>query len=201
MNAADSSVTNWLRKLEAGDDDAAQKLWDVFFERLVRLVRQRLGTTPQQAADAEDVALSAFASFVRGVDQRQFANLAGRHELWRLLISIAIHKLLHLRRDQNALKRGGGFKAVEPHDGHAAINDLISREPTPDFAAQVAEQYGQWMRSLDSDELRQLTEWKLAGFTNEEIAVKTGRTTRTIERKLHLIRSILELELNRSDDE
>lgn len=45
--------------------------------------------------------------------------------------------------------------------------------------------------ALDSEELSQLAMWKLEGFTNEEIAVKCGRTTRTVERKLNLIRKIL----------
>ena len=32
MPDAESSVTNWLRKLETGHDSAAQHLWDVFFK-------------------------------------------------------------------------------------------------------------------------------------------------------------------------
>ena len=47
------------------------------------------------------------------------------------------------------------------------------------------------MRALGSDELMHLTQWKLAGFTNSEIAAKCGLTARTIERKLNLIRKIL----------
>jgi DNA-directed RNA polymerase specialized sigma24 family protein len=36
-----------------------------------------------------------------------------------------------------------------------------------------------------------ITQWKLEGFTNNEIATKCGLTARTIERKLNLIRKIL----------
>lgn len=200
MTADDPSVTNWLLKLKAGDDGAAERLWNVFFARLVRLVQGRLPTAQQRSADAEDVALSAFASFVRGVDRQQFAKLDDRDDLWRILISIAIHKVLHLQRDQSTLKRGGQFRAIENHDGRSVIEELVSREPTPELAATVAEQYAHWMQALNSDELRQLTEWKLAGFTNDEIAAKTGRTTRTIERKLNLIRSILLVEISEPED-
>jgi DNA-directed RNA polymerase specialized sigma24 family protein len=59
------------------------------------------------------------------------------------------------------------------------------------MAAQLAEQYAQWMRALDSEELVRITQWKLEGFTNNEIATKCGLTARTIERKLNLIRKIL----------
>lgn len=196
--AAVTEVTAWLRKLEAGHDLAAQRLWDVFFERLVRLAQERMRTNDRRIADAEDVALSAFASFCRGVENQRFPELTDRQGLWRLLVSITIHKLLHLQRDQNRLKRGGQFRAAEPpaNSERSAVDDLISREPTPEFAAEVAEQYDRWMKALDSDELTRLAEWKLEGFTNDEIAAKCGRTTRTVERKLNLIRKILVHELS-----
>jgi DNA-directed RNA polymerase specialized sigma24 family protein len=34
--------------------------------------------------------------------------------------------------------------------------------------------------------------WKMEGYTNEEIAGKLGCATRTVERKLFLIRRVLE---------
>jgi DNA-directed RNA polymerase specialized sigma24 family protein len=200
-DAAITEVTAWLRKLEAGHDLAAQRLWDVFFERLVRLAQERMRTNDRRIADAEDVALSAFASFCRGIENQRFPQLTDRHGLWRLLVSITIHKLLHLQRDQSRLKRGGHFIATEPlsNSARSAVDELISREPTPEFAAQVAEQYDRWIRALDSEELKRLAEWKLEGFTNDEIAAKSGRSTRTVERKLNLIRKILVHELATDD--
>ena len=200
-DAAVTEVTEWLRRLEVGHDLAAQRLWDVFFERLVRLAQERMRTNDRRVADAEDIALSAFASFCRGVENQRFPELSDRQGLWRLLVSITIHKLLHLQRDQNRLKRGGGFRAVEAIEGddRTAVDQLISREPTPEFAAQLAEQHDRWMCALNSEELTRLAEWKLEGFTNDEIAAKSGRTTRTVERKLNLIRKILVHELSHED--
>lgn len=204
MNSAETAsheVTAWLRKLEAGHDLAAQRLWDVFFDRLVRLAQNRMQIGGCRVADAEDVALSAFASFCRGVANRRFPELSDRHGLWRLLVSITIHKLLHLHRDQHRLKRGGEFRALESHPetGRSAVENLISREPTPEFAAELSEQYARLLKALDSEELSQLAAWKLEGFTNDEIAAKSGRTTRTIERKLNLIRKILLHEIESED--
>ncbi len=203
MSSSDVStteVTEWLRKLEAGHDLAAQRLWEVFFERLVRLANGRMRAADRRAVDAEDIALSAFASFCRGVENQRFTQLLDRQGLWRLLVSITIHKLLHVQRDQNRQKRGGQFRQIElpnnADDGRSAVDDILSREPTPEFAVQVAEQYDLWMRALNSDELTQLAQWKLEGFTNDEIASKCGRTTRTVERKLNLIRKILVHELS-----
>jgi RNA polymerase sigma factor (sigma-70 family) len=197
MLSGDESVTKWLRMLEAGHNQAAQELWNRFFERLVRLVQQRVRTSPPIGSEAEDIALSAFASFFRGVKNNQFPEIDGRHSLWRLLVSIAIHKLLHAQRDQGRLKRGGGRQPVEsPPDGPDAVEQIVSREPTPELAAEIAEQYDRWMNALGSDELTQLAHWKLEGLTNDEIALRSGRTTRTVERKLNLIRKILIHELS-----
>jgi DNA-directed RNA polymerase specialized sigma24 family protein len=203
MSAGDASVTKWLRKLEAGQDDAAQQLWDVFFHRLVLLVQNRMSRAPQGLSDAEDVALSAFASFCRGLQKHRFPELTDRHGLWRLLVSIAIRKLLHARRDQNRIKRGGGVgKFVQSNsneDGPSALEQIIARELTPELAAQVEEQYECWMNALYNNDLKRITQWKLEGFTNDEIAAKCGLTSRTIERKLNLIRKILVHELTADD--
>src|SRR5262249_11787280 len=83
--AAAGSVSHWLDRLQAGDHAAAQPLWEVYFQRLVALARARLQGVPRQAADAEDVALSAFDSFCRGVAAGRFPQLADRADLWRLL--------------------------------------------------------------------------------------------------------------------
>lgn len=199
MPPTDGSVTNWLRRLEAGHDNAAQQLWDVFFQRLVMLAQNRMRTSPRCVADPEDIALSAFASFCRGVENQRFPELSDRNSLWRLLVSITIHKLLHAHRDENRLKRGGGFHQLENlpgFEGPSPVEQIIAREPTPEMALVLSEQYERWMKALDSDELVHITQWKLEGFTNAEIAAKCSLTTRTIERKLNLIRKILIHELS-----
>lgn len=199
MTSSDASVTKWLRQLEAGQDGAAQKLWDVFFHRLVLVVQRRLSSAAPVGADAEDLALSAFASFCRGLQNQRFTELSDRHGLWRLLVSIAIRKLLHAQRDQNRLKRGGGVgiftQSNSFEDIPSALEQIIAREPTPEIAAQVEEQFDCWMNALGSNDLQRIAQWKLEGFTNDEIAAKCGLTSRTIERKLNLIRKILLHEL------
>ena len=45
------SVTEWLQNLKQGDSIAAQKLWQRYIERLVRLARKHLRTMPRRMAD------------------------------------------------------------------------------------------------------------------------------------------------------
>src|SRR6516225_5767514 len=146
--ASPRSVTHWIGQLRAGDQVAAQHLWEGYFRRLVGLARGKLLGLPRRAADEEDVALSAFASFCRGVECGRFPQLADRDDLWRLLVTITARKAIHLVRDERCQKRGGGAvrdeAALGDRDGSAAeaaaMDQLLGREPTPAFAAQVVEE-------------------------------------------------------------
>jgi hypothetical protein len=86
--ASEGSVTHWLGQLCAGDQAAAQPLWERYFQRLVDQARARLRATPRRVADEEDVALSVFDSFCRGAERGRFPQLSDRDDLWRLLVVI-----------------------------------------------------------------------------------------------------------------
>src|ERR687886_50259 len=100
MAPDDGSVTRWLGRLQAGDPAAAQQLWERYFPRLVGLARQRLRGAPRRAADEEDVALSAFDSFCRGVARGRFPQLHDRNNLWGLLVLITARKALNLAQHE-----------------------------------------------------------------------------------------------------
>ena len=70
------------------------------------------------------------------------------------------------------------------------IQNLVSREPTPEMAVEFAEQLSASLEALARDDLRQVALSKMEGFTNSEIAKQMGRSVTTIERKLRTIRSI-----------
>ncbi len=181
------SVTFWLRQVKAGDDRAAQELWQRYFHRLVGLARKRLGQFPRRAADEEDVALSAFDSFCRGAENGRFPYLHDRHALWRLLVVITARKAI----DQMHKKAPQGESALATGPGaDAALAKIIGPEPTPEFAAQVAEQFQRLLDLLGDNKLRQVALWKMEGYTNDEIAHKFGCAVRTVERRLRVIRSL-----------
>ncbi len=190
------SVTGWIGGLKGRDDDAAQKLWERFFRRLVGLARTKLRGHKRRAADEEDIALSAFDSFFRGAERGQFPLLHDRDDLWHLLVTITVRKAADYQRDQGRQKRGGdrvlGESALqpagEPVQAEPNIDNLIGHEPTPAFAAQVAEECRRLLDSLGDGELRSIALNKMEGYSNEEIAEKFGCVTRTIERRLKLIR-------------
>jgi DNA-directed RNA polymerase specialized sigma24 family protein len=181
------SVTWWLQRLKAGQRDAAtEKLWQAYFTRLVRLAQARLHHAPRRAADAEDVALSVFASFVRAVEAGRFPRLDDRHDLWQVLLVLTVRKTARLVREQAAVRRGGRVQVLPALEGI----DPESDEPDPAEAAAMAEECGRLLGMLDNPELRRLAVWKLEGYSNEEIADQLGKAVGTVERKLRLIRQI-----------
>jgi RNA polymerase sigma factor (sigma-70 family) len=180
------SVTHWIRLLKDGDSAGAQGLWERYFEQLVTLARQRLHSLVRSTADEEDVALSAFASFCRDTQRGRFPQLDDRDDLWRLLMTMTAQKSLDLVRRQQAQKRGAGRRAA----ASAELEQIIGREPTPEFAAQVAEECQRLLNRLTDPDLRALAVWKMEGYTNEEIGAKLGYVPRTVERRLQLIRKL-----------
>lgn len=178
-------VTHWLTLLKAGDHASAQPLWEHYFDRLVRLVRSRLPASP--VVDEETVAASAFRSFWLGATRGRFPRLDDRHDLWRILVTIAGQKVADELTRANALKRGGGTTRADPSE----LEHVIGREPTPEMAAMIAEEFQQLLRALGADEYRQIALWKLDGYTNEEIGERLGCAVRTVTNRLDVIRKTL----------
>jgi DNA-directed RNA polymerase specialized sigma24 family protein len=190
--SSDGSVTRWIGLLQAGDAAAAQALWEHYFRRLVGLARKRLRGAPRRAADEEDVALSAFDSFCRAAEQGRFPRLNDRDDLWRLLMIITGRKAAHLVRDQRRLKRGGAAVAT---DDEYLLDHMLGREPSPELAAEVADQSRHLLGLLDEPDLKAVALARLEGYTVEEIAAQLGYADRSVKRKLQLIRSIWEGEV------
>jgi DNA-directed RNA polymerase specialized sigma24 family protein len=195
MEAEDrGSVTIWIDALRAGDQDAANQLWRRYFESVVRLTRSRLRSAARGAADEEDVALSAFDSFYDGMARGRFPDLADRDDLWRLLVTIAARKASNQNRWEARQKRGGGrvlhesalAADIDPElDGLAGV---VGAEPSPEFAALLADECGRRLRDLPDESLRSVALLKMEGYRNEEIADRLGCGVRTVARKLEVIR-------------
>ena len=184
------SITRWIGELKSGDSLAAQKLWDLYFARMVQLARKRLDAAPRRVADEEDVALSAFHSLCRGLQAGQFSRLSDRDDLWPLLVAITAHKCVDLVRRENRLKRGGA-------ESLPAFDELISHEPTPEFTAEVADQLERLLSALDATgdaDLRPIALGRMHGESAPELAAQLGCSRRSVERKLQVIVRVWERE-------
>src|SRR5262245_23565886 len=177
------SVSRWLLIMKesddrAGVDAAVRALWERYFDRLVRLARDRLKNASFGTSEVEDVALSAIKSFcIRAADGR-FPRLDDRDDLWRILATIASRKVARLFR--------------QPHLSHQdddLLDRVVGKEPSPEFAVSVAEELTRLLAALPNDGYRKIASKKLEGLTNEEIAESLGCCTKNVEYKLRNIRA------------
>ena len=203
LMADKQSVTGWLQALQDGDEGAADSLWRRYFEKLVHLARHRLGDSPRRVADEQDVAMSVFKSLCEGVERGEFERLNDRDDLWRLLATITARKADQQVRWLMRQKRGGGevrgdsvFLKEGSENETPGFDGLASNEPTPEFLAQLTEEHQRLMNLLPDEGLRQIARWKMDGWLTTEIAAQLNITTRSVERKVQLIREIWKEELS-----
>ena len=109
-----------FERLRGGDDEAAEAIFHRYFERLTALARSRLSPRLVRRADPEDVVMSVYRSFFVGVRAGRFA-LGRGGDLWRLLASIAKHKVLRQARHHTAARRSVDAERPISHgeDGEA----------------------------------------------------------------------------------
>jgi DNA-directed RNA polymerase specialized sigma24 family protein len=197
--SSDGSVTCWLAALKEGAAAAAQPLWLRYHAALVDLARKKLQAAGRREADEEDVVQNAFHSFFQGVARGRFPQLNDRDNLWRLLVVITARKALDQLQRERSKRRGGGTPPPGPRinlggDDEAALERVVGDEPTPAFAAQVAEQYQRLLDRLGEESLRRVAVWKMEGYGNDEIAARLECSRRTVARKLETIRLIWQKE-------
>ncbi len=184
----DGSITVWITELKGGDRTAAKILWDAYFRRLVALARVRLHATSRRVADEEDVALSAFDSFIRGAEAGRFPDLEDRNDLWQILFVLTVRKAIdHARREKRQIRGSNRIRSLEDL-ADLEVEQAIDLDATPDLAAQMTDECRRLLDRLGDDTLRAVATWKMEGYTNAEIACKLGCVEQTVERKLQRIR-------------
>ena len=189
------SVTRLIEQLRSGNavlrDDAARRLWERYVPALLHLARRHLDKKLLHREDEDDVLQSMYASFcIR--QQRGNFELAGRDDLWRLLVTVTLRKARNAARRHRQQTRD---YRRERGDGDSTRNGLPlelfdSSEPTPGDAAAFNEELERRLRALGDPVLRRIALYKLEGYTNIEIGREMDNCTeRTIERKLARIRT------------
>ncbi|MEQ1825618.1 MAG: ECF-type sigma factor [Pirellula sp.] len=202
------SLLDWFGSLRQGQDLAVEKLWKLYFQRMVQVARRKLDGVHNVVRDEEDIALSAFKSFCFGFQQGRFDADANRENLWPLLVTLTINKSIDHIRSQNRAKRGGKTKGdedavtitpatISPAD---VLDEIASKTPSPDLQVVFDESFQRLLKTLDETQdaaLRQIALLALEGYRPSQIAEQLGNgSIRTIQRKLKTIRSIWEADLH-----
>jgi RNA polymerase sigma factor (sigma-70 family) len=184
--------SNLLERWRAGDQQAAGELFRRYADQLIALARSQLSAPMKQRVDPEDVVQSVYRSFF--VDSR-----AGRYEtqgggdLWRLLVTITLHKLQRQVERHTAQKR-----AVRKEQSYGSEDSLLgmqaelaTQQPSPVEALALTDEVERIMLRLEPSQRRML-ELRLQGFYLEEIAELLECSQRTVRRVLDRVKQELE---------
>lgn len=192
-----TNVSHWIDLVKTGDSAAANRIWHLYFDRLVRSVRAKLYGQNRAISDEEDIVLSVFESFYIAAENGRFPDLSDRDDLWRLLLRMSARKVVDKRRHDQRQRRGGNVKvqSLSQTSDDESVIEAIGDEPSPEMVLMMEESVEQLFSHLGVGQLRELAGAKLEGYSNAEIAEHFGCSERTVERRLHLIREKCQQEL------
>ena len=160
-----------LARFRRGSDDAATALYVRYADRLRGLARAQLGPALAPRVDPDDIVQSVFGSFFRRARTGYYDVPVG-DELWRLFLVIALHKI----------RSTGAFHQAARRDVRRTTADA-AEQPATDAVAFLQLAVDEALGKLPAAQ-RQMVELRVEGHEVAEIARRTGRSKRTVERLL-----------------
>jgi len=182
------SVTRSIRDLETREqrEEAVRKLWDRYFEGLVRYALKKLQAmhAARGIADQEDAVVRAFAKVCRGIEAGQL-KIGNRGDFLKLLRWSTNNEI---KNQVNRYPRENPNASMDPDRGETNLDQVPGMEKS--FEPLLAEEGCRRLLDLLGEEvLRMIALWKLLGHTNEEIARKLDCSLASVERKIGRIRA------------
>jgi len=192
---SEDPVTLWLEELRNSDHLAAGKLWNHFVSRIQGLARKKLSQKSRRVYDEEDAALSAFQSICSGISSGRFSDLHDRDCLWKLILVITSRKVAfrhrYDRQDRRDINRNFTDYIFTDSEGTISafvVENVPSREPTPEFASDFVETCEALFQAMGDLGLEQVVALRMEGYTDTEIADRLNCSRRTVQRRLEIIR-------------
>jgi RNA polymerase sigma-70 factor (ECF subfamily) len=183
-----AQFADFIRRIRAGDDEAARELvarYEPIIRREVR-VRMRDPRLYRQF-DWNDICQSVMASFFLRAAAGQY-QLDQPGELLRLLVIMTRHKLAHHEQKHRALRRD--YRRVEGHDP-AYLDGQGAEGASPSRLVAGRELWEVYQRRLSGEE-RALADLRAQGCDWSEIAARLGGTAQG--RRKQLARTVRRIE-------
>lgn len=183
-----------LVRFRRGEEDAATQLYLRYAGRLRALAANQASADVRRRVDPDDIVQSVFRTFFRRAAAGQYEVPAGE-ELWKLFLVIGLNKVRAVAAFHKAARRD-----VRATAGGSEFDKAADETPAADEAALSA-------LRLTIDELlaplpathREIVELRIGGHEVAEIAAKTGRAKRSVERILQEFRDALRGQIHDPD--
>jgi RNA polymerase sigma-70 factor (ECF subfamily) len=180
-----------LRRFRGGQLDAATQLYLRYADRLYALATARFASDLTTRLDPEDIVQSVFRTFFRRAAQGHY-DVPHGEELWKLFLVIALNKIRALGSFHRKAKRDVRLTSSGP-----AFDQALESKASRDEVALAT------LRMVIDDVLqtlpasqRQIIELRFEGYQVDEIAQKTQRAKRSVERALQEFRNKLSSLIN-----
>jgi RNA polymerase sigma factor (sigma-70 family) len=174
-------LTKALQEAQKGSQDAWETLFKECYPKVRRVVRRRLNKSMRSLYDSTDFANDAMENLAANLDQLEFPSV---NSLIAYLARVAEDKVIDEWRRQHTLKRDlNRVQTIGVIGADASPVQLESDEPTASQLAQANETHERLLARDDATE-RDIIELKNQGYTNSDIAVRTGWNIRRVQRFL-----------------
>ncbi len=174
-----------LQRYQRGSQEAATEIYGRYARRLHALVKAQCSTALARRVEVEDIVQSVFGSFFRKASRAYYDVPAGE-ELWKLFLVIALNKVREKGVFHRAAKRD--VRRTQGGDGLENLTEAaLAQEDTTAFLRVIIDDALQQF----PPPARQIVLLRIEGYQIGEIAEKTGRAKRTIERTLQTAREQL----------
>jgi RNA polymerase sigma-70 factor (ECF subfamily) len=168
-----------IRRVRAGDEDAAAELVRHYEPAIRRAVRFRLGDTRlRRTCDSMDICQAVLGSFFVRAASGQY-ELSTPEQLLKLLATMARNKLVKQVHRQRADCRDHRRLAPGPVEEHA----LTAADPTPSRQVAARELLAEAHKRL-SEEERRLVEMRNQGRDWADIARELGEGPEALRKRL-----------------
>jgi RNA polymerase sigma-70 factor (ECF subfamily) len=177
---SDQEPDSLFSRARAGDQAAWAELFHTCYPKVCRVVRRKLDRPLRSLYDSTDFASDVMKSLAANLDRLDFPSISS---LMAFLAQAAEQKVIDEYRRRHTLKRDIKRERSLTSEEGTDIQPIIlkSAEPTPSEFAQADEVREQLLAGQDATE-RAVIELKQHGYSNSEIAEKTGWNIRKVQR-------------------
>jgi RNA polymerase sigma-70 factor (ECF subfamily) len=168
-----------LRRLQSGQADAATLLYLRYADRLHALAAAQCGADLAARVDPEDIVQSVFRTFFRRAARGDYDVPEGE-ELWKLFLVIGLNKIRATGAHHRAAKRDVAATATGPAF-EEALQTRTARDETALATLRLV--IAETLEALPASQ-RDIVVLRIEGYEVQEIAQRTQRSKRSVERAL-----------------
>jgi RNA polymerase sigma factor (sigma-70 family) len=167
-----------IARARAGDQAAWEELFRTCYPKVIRVVRRKLDRPMRSLYDSTDFVSDVMKSLAANLDRLDFPSLGS---LIAFLAQAAEQKVIDEYRRQHTQKRD--ITRERALVGANGTDVMPSDDPTASQVAQASEIRERLLAGQDELE-RSVIELRRLGYTNVEIAERTGWNIRKVQRFL-----------------